>query len=160
QRHLAVRQLDPWYPDFEIAFMLKEVEVPEPLDLGVVNLVFARSLGMAKAAARHKIDVDGQPPLPGIEVHRPHEPRRADAQGCRKQLVGHRVVPPSTGQSDQSGRSSRRVNRRSRQPVDLWTAGAQRSGEPARRPQLHRLNNNNNAVYQSILPTRILKEAL
>jgi hypothetical protein len=39
QRHLAVRQLDPWHPYFEIAFMLKEVEVQQPLDLGVVNLV-------------------------------------------------------------------------------------------------------------------------
>jgi hypothetical protein len=25
---LAIRQLDPCYPDFEIAFMLKEIEVP------------------------------------------------------------------------------------------------------------------------------------
>src|SRR5215471_12500278 len=70
QRHLAVRQLDPRYPYFEIAFMLKEVEVPQPLDLGVVNLVLARSLGMGKAAARNEIDMDGQPPLPGIEVNR------------------------------------------------------------------------------------------
>ena len=33
QRHLAV----PWYPYFEITFMLEEVEVPQPLDLGVVK---------------------------------------------------------------------------------------------------------------------------
>src|SRR5262245_44993027 len=79
QRHLAVRQLDPWYPHFEIAFMLKKVEVPQPLDLGVVNLVLARSLGMSKAAARHEIDMDGQPPLPDIEVYRLHEPRRGNA---------------------------------------------------------------------------------
>ena len=79
QRHFAVRQLDPWHPYFEIAFMLKEVEVPQPLDLGVVNLVFTLRLGMSKAAARHEIDMDGQPPLPGIEVHRLHEPRRGDA---------------------------------------------------------------------------------
>src|SRR5262249_58857602 len=84
QRHLAVWQLDPWYPHFEIAFMLKEVEMPQPLDLGVVDLVLSRSLGMSKAAARHEIDMDGQPPLPGIEVHRLHEPRRGDAQRCRK----------------------------------------------------------------------------
>jgi hypothetical protein len=64
--------------------MLKEVEVPQPLDLRVVNLVLARSLGMSKAAARHEIDMDGQPPLPGIEVYRLHEPRRGDAQRCRK----------------------------------------------------------------------------
>ena len=36
----AVRQLDPWYAHFEITFVLKEVEVPQPLDLSVVNLVF------------------------------------------------------------------------------------------------------------------------
>src|SRR5262249_62210373 len=46
QRHLAVRQLDPWHPYFEIAFMLKEVEVTQPLDLIVVDLVLARSLAM------------------------------------------------------------------------------------------------------------------
>jgi multidrug efflux pump subunit AcrB len=60
-------------------------------------------------------------------------------------------APPSTGQSVQSGWSSRRVNRRGHQPVDLWTAGApaQKGRPAARRPQLHRLNNNNNkAVYQ------------
>jgi hypothetical protein len=33
------------YPYFEIAFMLKEVEVSQPLDLGVVNLVFTLRLG-------------------------------------------------------------------------------------------------------------------
>src|ERR1700748_1064260 len=79
QRHLAIRQLDPWYPYLEIAFMLKEVEVSQPLDLGVVNLVFTLRLGMSKAAAPHEIAMDGQPPLPGIEVHRLHEPRRGDA---------------------------------------------------------------------------------
>jgi hypothetical protein len=84
QRHLAVRQLDPWYPHFEITFVLKEVEAPQPLDLGVVNLVFTLCLGMGKAAARHEIDMDGQPPLPGIEVHRLHEPRRVDTQRQRK----------------------------------------------------------------------------
>ena len=84
QRHFAVRELDPWHSYFEIAFMLKEVEVLQPLDLGVVNLVLARSLGMSKAAAGHEIDMDGQPPLHGIEVHRLHEPRRGDAQRCRK----------------------------------------------------------------------------
>jgi hypothetical protein len=53
--------------------MLKEVEMPQPLDLGVVDLVFARSLGVSKAAARHEIDVDGRSPLPSIEVHRLRE---------------------------------------------------------------------------------------
>src|ERR1700722_3284491 len=83
--------------------MLKEVEVPQPLDLGVVDLVFASGLGMGKAAARHEIDMDGQPSLPGIEVHPLHEPRCGNAKGCRKQLVGHLALPPSTGQSVQSG---------------------------------------------------------
>jgi hypothetical protein len=130
--------------------MLKEVEMPQPLDLGVVNLVLARSLGMGKAAARHEIDMDGQPPLPGIEVHPLHEPRRGDPKCCCKQLVGHTPLHPSTGQSVQSGWSRGRVNSRSSQPVDLWTAGAYRAaGLPsARRPQLHRFNNNSKAVYQ------------
>jgi hypothetical protein len=64
--------------------MLKEVEVSQSLDLGVVNPVFTLRLGMGEAAARHEIDMDGQPPLPDIEVHHLHEPRRGDAQRCRK----------------------------------------------------------------------------
>jgi hypothetical protein len=134
QRHLAVRQLDPWYPHFEIAFMLKEVEVPQPLDLGVVDLVLARSLGMSKAAARHEIDVDRQSPLPSIEVHRLHKPGRRDPKGCCKQLVGHHPLHPSTGQSVQSGWPRRRVNHRRPQPVDLWTAGAHRAEGPSGSP--------------------------
>src|SRR6516162_9816632 len=57
---------------------------------------------VARAPDVIEIDMDGQPPLPGIEVNRLHEPRRADAQSCRKQLVGHLAVPPSTGHSVQS----------------------------------------------------------
>ena len=87
--------------------MLEEVEVPQPLDLGVVDLVVARGLGVSKAAARHEIDVDGQSPLPSIEVHPLNEPGRSDPKGCCKQLVGHH---PSTRQlanpSSQGGRAA------------------------------------------------------
>ena len=130
--------------------MLKEVEVPQPLDLGIVNLVLARSLGMGKAATRHEIDMDGQPPLPGIEVHRLHEPRRGDAQRCRNYWL---VITPShrrlVNPSSQDGRAAASTV----VVVSLWICGrrahtAQKGLPAARRPQLHRLNNNNKAVYQ------------
>src|SRR5262249_14401340 len=48
--------------------------------------------------------------------------------------------------------------------VSLWICGrrahtAQKSLPAARRPQLHRLNNNNKPVYQRTSPTQVSKEA-
>jgi hypothetical protein len=57
--------IDPREPYFEIAFTLKEVGMPQLS--GVVDVVFARRLGVSTATARHEI-VDGQSPLPSIEV--------------------------------------------------------------------------------------------
>src|SRR3974377_1988458 len=82
---LPARPPKAGHADFEMAFMLEEVEVAQPLDLGIVDRVLARRLGVGKAAARRKIDVDGEPALPGVEVDRLHEPGRGDAQCCRKQ---------------------------------------------------------------------------
>src|SRR6516165_9710879 len=78
-----------------MAFMLEKVEMAQPLDLGIVDWVLARRLGVSKAAARRKIDVDGKPALPGIEVDRLHEPGSGDAQCCRKQLVTCHCCPPA-----------------------------------------------------------------
>src|SRR6516165_2173887 len=77
-----------------MAFMLEKVEMAQPLDLGIVDWVLARRLGVGKAAARREIDVDGKPALPGIEVDRLHKPGHADAQGRGKQLVVGHAVPP------------------------------------------------------------------
>jgi hypothetical protein len=38
--------------------MLEEAEVLQPLDLGVVDLVFAAALGWAKRHTRYEIDMD------------------------------------------------------------------------------------------------------
>ena len=46
-----------------MAFMLEEVEVAQPLDLGVVHRVLPGRLGVGEAAAGRKIDADRQPPL-------------------------------------------------------------------------------------------------
>src|SRR5215471_12637526 len=150
QRHLAVRQLDPRHPYFEIAFMLKEVEMPKLLDLGVVDLVFARSLGVSKAAARHEIDVDGQSPLPSIEVHPLNEPGRSDPKGCRKQLVGHHPSTPQLVNPSSQGWSRRRVNRRSPQPVDLWTAGGHRRARAFQPPAAHNSTGSTTTIMLSI----------
>jgi hypothetical protein len=72
--------------------MLKEVEVPQPLDLGIVNLVFTWRPRMTKPGATHEIDTDGHLVLLGIEIHLLDEPRLSDPQRFCKQiidLVGH-----------------------------------------------------------------------
>jgi hypothetical protein len=51
--------------------------VAQPLDLGVVNLVFTLRLGMGKAAARHEIDMDGQPPC-----------QASKSTACRTPILG------------------------------------------------------------------------
>jgi hypothetical protein len=60
QRHSAIRQSQARHAHVEMAFMLEEVEMAQPLDLGVVNRVLPRRLGMGKSAAGQKIDA-GQP---------------------------------------------------------------------------------------------------
>ena len=104
--------------EFQMAFMLEEVEVTQLLDLRVVNRVLPRRVGMGKSVARHKINSNRQPSLACIERDGLHEPRRIDAKGCLKQLVGHERCcphPPSRpiGRSDRATAQSsgRRVNR-------------------------------------------------
>ena len=121
--------------------MLEEVEMPVALGLGVVNRVLPRRLGMGKSAARRKIDPNRQPSLACIERDGLHEPRRLDAKGCLKQLVGHDRCcphPPSRpiGRSDRATAQSsgRRINRQQpRSSACGFVDGA------APRPQLHRL---------------------
>jgi hypothetical protein len=89
--------------------MLEEVEVPQPLDLGAVDTVFARGLGMAKGAAALEID-DGQLPMPGIEVHSLHKPGAAIPRAATNNslvLADHLASAPSP--SSQSGQAGRRV---------------------------------------------------
>lgn len=69
--------------------MLKEVQVPIALGLGVVDRMFAREIGMLKPAARHEIDDNGQRLLHRIKVNALHVPRLFNSQSGFKQFVLH-----------------------------------------------------------------------
>jgi hypothetical protein len=80
KRDFAVRQSNPRHTHFEVALMLKEVEVAQPLDLRVVNRVLAGRFGMSKSRARHEIDPNCEPALSRIEIDRLHEPWSLDGR--------------------------------------------------------------------------------
>jgi hypothetical protein len=66
--------------------MLKEVEVPQPLGLGIMNLVFAGGPRMTEAGATQD-DANGHLLLAGVEVHLLDEPRVRNTKSSRKQVV-------------------------------------------------------------------------
>ena len=68
QDDLPVRQLHPWCPDFQKAFLLEEIEVPQALDLGVVNRMNACHVGYRKPRSRDEIHVDRQRLLGRVEI--------------------------------------------------------------------------------------------
>src|SRR6516162_11003413 len=90
--------------------------------------------------------MDGQPPLHGIEVHRLHEHGAAMPSAATNNWLvitpSHRRLVNPSSQDGQAAASTIVV-------VSLWICGRRAhtawKGLPsARRPQLHRLNNNNN----------------
>ena len=75
--------------------MLKEVEMPQPLDPGVMDRMQAGGIRMLEAPTRDEIDRDGQRLPGGIEIHALNVPGRLDTQGGFKQLVVHDRVSVS-----------------------------------------------------------------
>jgi hypothetical protein len=72
--------------------MLKAIEVPQPLDLRVVNLVFTRRPRMTKLSTTHEIDMDGHLVPLGIQIDLLNEPPPANAQRLPRQFfdrIGH-----------------------------------------------------------------------
>jgi hypothetical protein len=67
--------------------VLKEVEVPQPLDLGIVDLVLSGGPRMTEAGAAHEIDANGHLLFASVEVHLLDEPRLGDTKSFRKQVV-------------------------------------------------------------------------
>jgi hypothetical protein len=101
--------------------MLKEVEVPQPLGLGIMNFVFAGGPRMTEAGATHEVNANRHLLL-AVEVHLLDEPRVSDTKSSRKQvvdLVRHLLstefANPSEGGRTTAARvqRSQRVNRRS-----------------------------------------------
>jgi hypothetical protein len=89
QPHRAVRQAHARHPDLEIAFVLKEVQVPQPLDLRVVHRVLAGDAGVGEAAAGNKVHGNRELPFGRVKVDALHVPRGIDSQGGFKELIRH-----------------------------------------------------------------------
>ena len=76
-----VGQLDPRGSDLEVAFVLEEVEVPQPLGLGVMDPMQPFDPRRRKPAAGDKVDADRQHLACGVKINAPHVPRFANAEG-------------------------------------------------------------------------------
>ena len=63
-----VGQLDPRGSDLEVAFVLKEVEVAQPLGLGVMDPMPPFDPRCRKPAAGDKVDADRQDFAGGVEI--------------------------------------------------------------------------------------------
>jgi len=87
-----VGQLDPRGSDLEVAFVLDEVEVPQPLGLGVMDPMHAFDPRRRKPAAGDKVDANRQHLACGIEIDAAHVPR---FRQCREPL--QTVGSASTG---------------------------------------------------------------
>src|ERR1017187_6165728 len=87
QSDLAIRQFYSRNTDFEIAFMLKEVEMPVTLGLRIVDRMDTISARVSKPAAGDKIDFDSQALSVGIEVDALNVPRIHNTQSSFEYLV-------------------------------------------------------------------------
>ena len=61
---------------FENGFMLKEIEMSETLDLGIVDGVQAFRIRVRKSGSRNKVDVDDQQLFGFVEIESLNEPWR------------------------------------------------------------------------------------
>jgi hypothetical protein len=69
--------------------VLEEVEVPQPLGLGVMDPMQSFDPRCGKPAAGDKVDTDRQDLERGVEINAPHIPRFGNAESGFKQLVLH-----------------------------------------------------------------------
>ena len=69
--------------------MLKEIQMPQALDLGVVHGMFAGNPGIAKSATCNEVNGDVELPLNSIEVNTSNIPRSRDTEGGFEQLIRH-----------------------------------------------------------------------
>jgi hypothetical protein len=135
KRDFAVRQSNARHAPFEVALMLKEVEVAQPLDLRVVNRVLAGRFGMSKSHARHEINLNCEPALSRIEIDRLHEPWSLDAKRSLEQWVGHErwsLPPPRRLISHAGGGQTNagRPRRQSASAATLWICGGREEAPP------------------------------
>jgi hypothetical protein len=139
--------------------MLKEVQVAQLLDLGVVNRVFARDLWMGKASTSREIDINREPPLARVEIDSLHKPRSLDAKGRLEQFVCHQgYCPPSAYRCGKvvvptNAGAPYHVNPHSFRP---WICGRRQPAPPTTPQERH----NSKTGYRPIpKPTQNSKEA-
>lgn len=92
---LAVGHPQPRHSDLEVALVLEEVQMPQPLELGVMRRVLAGLRWVREAAAGGEVHLDGQLPRHGVKPNRFDGPWGADAQRLFEQPLpaNHRLSP-------------------------------------------------------------------
>ena len=91
-----VGQLHPRGPHLQVAFVLEEIEVPQSLDLRVMDRVRAVDTRRWKSRPGDKVNADRQHLSRRIKIDDPDVPRFANPERCFKQLVLHirgRLLP-------------------------------------------------------------------
>jgi hypothetical protein len=74
-------QRDPRGSDLEVAFVLEEVEVPQPLGLSVMDPMQLFDPRLRKPAAGDKVDADRQDLAYSVKINTSHAPRVGNAEG-------------------------------------------------------------------------------
>ncbi|OTP76212.1 hypothetical protein PAMC26577_11370 [Caballeronia sordidicola] len=69
--------------------MLKEIQMPQALDLRVVHGMLADNPAVAESAACNEVNGDVELPLSSIEVNTSDIPRCRDTEGGFEQLIRH-----------------------------------------------------------------------
>ena len=102
--------------------MLKEVEMPHPLNLSVVDRMLAHHPSSGKPGSDDKIDADRQGLLVCVKIHGVDIPRLGDAQSCFEKFVLHlrsRLPGPSRLAWQGAARPSRTLRAAARWPLAI-----------------------------------------
>lgn len=89
QRHPPVGEPYARHSRLKHTLVLEEVQVPVPLDLGVVHRMRAAGRLVGETTASPEVDPYRQPAVPFVEVHAVNEPRLCHSQCLREQISLH-----------------------------------------------------------------------
>jgi len=92
QAHGAIGQAHTRHPHFEEALVLKEIQMTQTLDLGVVYGMLTRNCAIRKPAARDEVHGNRELTLNSIELNALDVPRRGYTESGFEQLIGHGCV--------------------------------------------------------------------
>lgn len=89
QPHGAIGQAHTRHPHFQDAFVLKEIQVTQTVDLRVVYRMLTGNSSIGKPAARDEVHGDGQLMLSGIKVNAMNVLGRGYSKSGFEQLIRH-----------------------------------------------------------------------